>query len=404
MAKVKKTARSKQNNSTIFVLMLVMLVNALAYGTIIPLLYPYASKFGIDPLGLSFLFASFSLAQLISTPFLGRLSDKYGRKPILLLCLLGTGISLALFASATNVWMLFIARILDGVTGGNNSVAQAMVADTTEGHERAKAFGMLGAAFGFGFLFGPAIGGLLSQYGMTLPFWFAAGLALVGTLLGQLILKETLPPAAARVSHKEPLFRWQNLVLALFAPATGLILALSLVTSIGLNAFIIGFQSYTVDILKMSTRDVGLLFAMLGIVTIIMQAGGIKILLKLFKSKKLLLSVALIVSSLALIGVADTHTVMTFAVVLLFHMIASAPHNPLLMGLLSERSRAEDQGGILGINQAYLSLGQIVGPLIAGMVAGQSVSLIFVLAGAVYGFGALASVGLYMPVRKKADL
>ncbi|HEX7017676.1 MAG TPA: MFS transporter, partial [Patescibacteria group bacterium] len=114
-------------NPTLLMLALVMLVNALSYGTIIPLLYPYASRFGINAFSLSLLFISYSLFQFIATPIIGRLSDKYGRKPLLLLSLGGTSLSLALFASATTVPMLFIARIMDGITGGNMSVAQAVI-------------------------------------------------------------------------------------------------------------------------------------------------------------------------------------------------------------------------------------------------------------------------------------
>src|SRR5258708_2905865 len=182
-------------NKTLMILMFIMLINALAYGTIIPLLYPYSQRFGIGPAGLGILFASFSLAQFLATPVLGRLSDKYGRKPILLICLLGTSVSLALFASATSIPMLFFARIIDGVTGGNISVAQAVIADSTSGEERAKSFAMLGASFGVGFTFGPALGGLVGSFGLAAPFWLASVLALAGTFLVFIILIQTFPPA-----------------------------------------------------------------------------------------------------------------------------------------------------------------------------------------------------------------
>jgi len=159
------------------VLGLVMLVNALSYGMFIPLQYPYASRFGITPVGLSIMLALFSASQFIATPIIGRLSDRFGRKPLLLISLLGTSLSLAFFALAQTAWMLFAARILDGITGGNNSVAQAVIADTTTGRDRAKSFGLLGALFGVGFLLGPALGGLLSRISLTAPF-FSASLTL----------------------------------------------------------------------------------------------------------------------------------------------------------------------------------------------------------------------------------
>lgn len=197
---------SKEAKNTVLILLaVVMLVNALSYGTIIPLLYPYAARFGIGPLELGVLFASFSVAQFIATPIIGRLSDKYGRKPLLLMSLFGTSLSLGLFAIAWSAPVLFIARILDGITGGNITVAQAIIADTYPPEERSKGFGILGAAFGFGFLFGPALGGVLSAINITAPFWFAAGLAAVSSLIGYFILPETLSDKNRRTVTNEPL-------------------------------------------------------------------------------------------------------------------------------------------------------------------------------------------------------
>lgn len=395
---------AKKMNATLLVLMLVMVINSLAYGTIIPLLYPYASRFGINAVGLGWLFASFSLAQLISTPIIGRLSDKYGRKPLLLLCLLGTGASLALFASAQSVAMLFIARIIDGISGGNNSVAQAIIADTTTGQERAKAFGLVGAAFGFGFLFGPAVGGVLSQYGLTVPFWFAAIVAFFGTAVGAILLPETLSKSVAKEAKKESFFTVDSFKQAFFVGPAALALWMSLIVATALNAFIIGFQAFTNDVLHMSSRDIGLLFAAFGLVSMLMQAGGIKYLLKWFKSKKLVLTITLTVCALALLAVATTTTAITFALVLFAFMIPSAPHYSLISALISERTRPEDQGGILGFNQAVMSVGQIFGPLLAGAVTIYSVHWVFVVASALYAGAALATLPMYARFRKPTNL
>lgn len=383
-----------------------MLVNALSYGTIIPLLYPFAAKFGIDPFGLSLLFASFSLAQFIATPIIGRLSDKYGRKPLLLLCLAGTGVSLALFASATNVAMLFIARILDGITGGNNSVAQAVIADVTTGEDRAKAFGILGASFGFGFLVGPALGGILSGYGLTVPFWFAAGLALIGTLLGVVLLKESLPPEKRGEKDEKlgKLFDLNSLVKALFIPTIGSVLLIGLLVTTALNVWIIGFQTTTVDVLKLSTQSVGLLFAAVGLINIIMQGFGIRVLLQFFHSKKNILSMSLLLSTIVLAVFFAAHSFWVFLLLTIAYSLFSSPQLVMLSGLISERTKAEDQGGILGINQAYTSLGQIIGPLAAGALTKVDLSLVYVLATVLMGMALALSRLLYLPVKEKLDL
>jgi len=393
-----------RKNSTLLLLALIMMINALAYGTIIPLLYPYATRFGINPVGLSLLFASFSFAQFIATPIIGRLSDKFGRKPLLLLCLLGTSASLALFASAQSVTMLFVARIIDGITGGNISVAQAIIADTTDGNDRAKAFGMLGGAFGFGFLLGPALGGLLSQLGLTAPFWFGSLLALAGTVVGSFVLKETLPPGA-RQSTNKPLLDVKALVKALFSPVVGIILAIGFLGSIAQNAFVIGVQSFTVDFLAMTPTQSGLMFAGVGLITILMQIGGIRLLLDKVKSKKKLIVVTLIFSSLSLALLFVPRTLIPFLFALVFYVVATSPVVPVVTALLSERTKGEDQGAILGINQSYVSLGQVIGPLIAGLVSVQlGIPSIFIVGSGFFVLALFFSYWLYTPLAGKVDI
>lgn len=385
-----------------------MVVNALSYGTIIPLLYPYAARFGLEPFSLSMLFASFSLAQLIATPIIGRLSDQYGRKPLLLLCLAGTAVSQLLFASATSVVMLFVARILDGITGGNNSVAQAIIADTTSGPERAKAFGFLGATFGIGFLVGPALGGLLSQIGPSVPFYFSAFLAAVGTVIGMLTLKETLPPAVA--SEAKTKSAWAGLdlrfmVKALTIPATGTVLIIGFIVAIAQNTFVIGFQSFTNFVLAMSTFQIGLTFTLYGLINLLMQAVGIRFLMKVVPSKKRLITLSLWSSAVALILMSFPRTPAVFIPVSMLFGIAGGPLFALISGLVSERTTAEDQGAILGVNQSYISLGQVVGPLVAGLVASSiSVPAVFVVSGLMFVGTALLGQRMYEPVKEKADI
>ena len=147
----------------LFVLFVTILVNLIGFGIIIPLLPFYAEEFGASPVTIGLLFASFSLAQLIAAPILGEWSDRWGRRPVLILSLIGTAVSFTMLALATSLSMLFAARIVDGLSGGNITTARAYIADVSTEQDRAKAYGFLGAAFGLGFIIGPALGGAFSH-------------------------------------------------------------------------------------------------------------------------------------------------------------------------------------------------------------------------------------------------
>ncbi len=393
-----KTPAKKKTSTrqTLIFLAIVMLINALSYGTIIPLFFPYAERFGMGTLGVSMLFASFSLAQFIATPLIGKLSDKYGRRPMLLLSVLGTALSLALFASAQSVFMLFVARILDGITGGNISVAQAVISDTVQGKERSKALGLLGAAFGFGFLLGPALGGVLSQHSISLPFWVASLLALVAAIVGYFILPETLNPAHKHKAKSNPIDPRVLLKIA-SKSGVGYVLLASFVLSISSNAFIISFQSFTNITLNMSPRDIGLLFTLVGLFSIVMQGFGVGWLLKHFKSRSRLIFTAEILSAivLALMVLPLAHSFLSFVLLISAFQVTSAPLGPLLVGMLTEKAEEHEQGEVLGVNQSFSSVAQIIGPLAAGSVAVMHVQAGFAIAAALMAIGFLVSYSGY---------
>lgn len=363
-------------NKTLLVLALIMVINALGFGIIIPLVYPFSKQFGITPQGISWLIASFSLAQFIATPILGSLSDKYGRKPLLLISLLGTALSFMLFASATSVIMLFAARILDGITGGNISVAQAVIADIAKPEEKAKAYGILGASFGMGFLLGPTIGGLLSHYGIAAPFYFAAGLTLAGVILGYFLLKESNTNHVARTNISQ-FFNFKKPFKSIRNPATGYFILLSFILAVSQFSMIIGFQAFTVDTLKLSPQRIGLFFTSFAATGILMQIFGIKIIQRIISSKEKILMIALALSSLALAYAFTAHTFLPFFIAILGYGTFNSLRDPMLNALISENTPATEQGSIMGINQSYISIGQIVGPLIAGMISLYSINYIF---------------------------
>src|ERR1700704_2144343 len=181
----------------LLIIFLTIFVNLVGFGIIIPLLPFYAQTFGASPLVVGLLFAVFSLCQLTAAPALGDLSDRYGRRPILIFSLAGTVVSFVMLALAHSLAMLFAARIVDGLSGGNISTARAYVADVTEPKDRARAYGLIGAAFGLGFIFGPALSGVLAKVSYTAPIWAAAAMTLAATALAWFWLPETVHRAQA---------------------------------------------------------------------------------------------------------------------------------------------------------------------------------------------------------------
>src|SRR5437773_4285910 len=181
----------------LLIIFLTIFVNLVGFGIIVPLLPFYAESFGASPLVIGLLFGIFSLCQLIAAPALGDLSDRYGRRPVLIFSLLGTVASFVMLALAQTLTVLFLARIVDGLSGGNISTARAYVADITEPKDRARAYGLIGAAFGLGFILGPALSGILVKISYTAPIWAAAAVTLVATAMAWLWLPETVHRAHA---------------------------------------------------------------------------------------------------------------------------------------------------------------------------------------------------------------
>ena len=377
-----------QKNKNLWVLVFIMIINALGFGIIVPLIYPFTKQFGINSHTLGLLIASFSIAQFIATPILGSLSDKYGRKPILVLCLVGTTISFILFAEARSAVMLFAARILDGATGGNISVAQAVISDSTTPQERTKAFGYLGASFGVGFILGPLLGGVLSEISLSAPFLFSAGLAFTGAILTYFFLKETNTSKNRHTAERKPLFDFSVPFRSLRRPVIGITILIGFLMAVAQFSMIIGFQTFNVDVLQLSPLYIGLFFTAFGVVGIIMQLVGLPWLLKTVKIKPLILVGSLSITSVSLFAAGFTHTLIPFAACLLLYGLFNALRDPMLNSIISENISVDEQGHILGVNQSYLSIGQIIGPLIAGSISFYSINYIFIAA-AVFIFIAL---------------
>jgi multidrug resistance protein len=390
-----------QGDKNLWVLVLICVINSMGFGIIVPLLYDYGKKFGLNEQSIGFLTASFSIAQFFATPLLGALSDKWGRKPLLTISLAGTCVSFLLFATAQNLVMLFAARILDGITGGNISVAQAMVSDRSTSEDRAKKFGVLSSAFGFGFVLGPALGGLLSKLGMHVPFYFAAGIALIGALCSIFFLKETkkeiqdssaksqesnqadnrqpeLHHAQPATNNKPHKFTFASLITALKIPVVGTAVFIGFLLTMAQFIMILGFQTFSVDELKIKPTQIGLLYAGFGVTGILMQLA-VPYITRLISSKAvvLLLSTAVCLGAMILTGLSNA--IFPFVAFLFTYGLFNGLRNPMLNAIIANNSDDSTQGEILGVNQSYASVGQTLGPVAAGLVTAVSVHAAFFL-------------------------
>src|SRR5947199_692368 len=285
--------------SPLLVIFITVFIDLVGFGIVIPVLPFYAegTKFGATPREVGLLFASYSVMQLIFAPVLGRLSDKYGRRPVLLISLIGTSLGFLILGFATTLWMLFLGRIIDGISGGNISTAQAYIADVTTKEDRAKGMGLIGAAFGLGFVFGPAIGGILSRWGINVPFLFAGGLAFANAILLYFALPETVtadhPSRASAAAGRG----WRQLLESLRNPRLGFVLTIYFLSIVAFSIMTATFSLFMMFRLGYDAFHNGWVFAFVGIISAVIQGGLIGRLVKRFGAPLLIIVGALLFSA-----------------------------------------------------------------------------------------------------------
>lgn len=344
---------------------LTILIDMIGFGIVIPVLPRYAEAFDATPLQNGLLVAAFSFAQFLAAPLWGGLSDRVGRKPVLVVSILGTAVGFLMMGLAGSLAMLFVARLLDGAAGGNIGTAQAYLADISTPEERSKAMGIIGAAFGLGFVFGPAIGGVMSRFfGMHAPFLLAAGMALANAVLILAILPESLPPERRGRRARES-------VLAVFRHSNGRVYATVTATYFCLIA---GFSMMTTiyalflfhrfDLDELHT---GAMLAMVGLIGAVIQGGLIGRLVARFGEARLATAGALVlaVSLFALPLATGLGPLIAYSVGV---AIGNSLLMPTLTGVASRSVNQDWQGRALGLLQSAGSAARWIGPALAGFL------------------------------------
>ncbi len=356
-----------KSNRNLLIIALVALVNMLGYGIIIPILYSYAKKFGLTDFQNGLLFASFSICQFISTPIIGRMSDKYGRRPLLIISITGTAISFLMMAFAPNFIFLFLARMLDGLTAGNIPVAFAVISDSTIPEDRGKAFGMVSAAFNFGFIFGPAISAITLGFGTGAPFLVAALVTIVAVVITALFLPETNKHIGE--VKKEKIFDFAKMWHTLFEPNVGPTFVVSLLYFLAFSCSVIyGFQPFVTKVLGISAQTNSVLFTIFGICGLITQTFLVQFFSKKWGVKKAFtMSMLLVAFSFLLMFLA--RSLVVFGVAMAVLAVFNGIGQTLIPAILSKEADDKSQGSIMGLNASYQSIGMIVGPILGGIIA-----------------------------------
>ncbi len=386
-------------NRNLFIISLIAMVNMLGYGIIIPILYAYSKKYGLSDFQNGLLFSLFSICQFFATPIIGRLSDRYGRRPMLLLSIIGTAASFFLMAFAPNAAFLFIARAIDGLTAGNIPVAFAVISDSTKPEERAKAFGRIGSALNFGFVFGPAVAALTIGFGHALPFIIAGVITLVAALLTAFYLPET-NQHMGEIKHGK-LFDFPKMWRTLFDPNVGTMFIISLIFFLAFScALLYGFQPFTMNILKVSTSQNAILFTIFGAIGLISQTFFVGPISKALGMKKSFTTGMLFIAFSFLI-MFFSRSLPLFILASIILSLSNSIVQTLIPTILSQEADAKSQGSIMGLNASYQSLGMIFGPILGGAVATIAIPSPFIIGSILVFICFRFSFGVLRPGIKK---
>ena len=361
--------------SSLLPIFLIVLADILGLTILIPLLPFYAEKLGASPTAVGLLVSTYAFCQLLSGPFLGRWSDQTGRKPLLIVSQLGTFASRLLLAGAGSLWVVYLARIIDGLTAGNLVLAQAYIADVTEPEDRTRSFAIIGISFGIGFLLGPAISGALSSFGLAVPILLSAGLSAVSVLATIFLLPATKPVtdegAAGPAGRRFSLFAWREYFQYFQRPGLSRLL-------VEFFCFVMAFATFTGGLAlflerrlawngqPFHAREVGFVFAYAGFLGILVQSFLGRLVRRF--GEPWLVAAGFASMALGYGLLAGVYAIPLLLVAGFFSSFGAGVLRPSLTSLVTQAVARNEQGVVLGLNTSLQSVAQIIGPAIAGVL------------------------------------
>ena len=395
--------------SPLLPIFLIVLVDILGMTIILPLLPFYAEHFGASAQTATLLISTYAACQLVAGPLLGRMSDRTGRKPLLLVSQMGTFLGFLLLANAWTLWVVFASRIIDGLTAGNLSLAQAYIADVTAPKERTKAFAVIGIAFGVGFLIGPAISGYLAQFGYQYPIYVAAGLSFTSIVCTATLLPrnpprpegilETDPAPVAPGGKRLSVLAWDQYLQYFRRPGLGSLLGQFFIFCCFFSMFTSGFALFAEHRpqLHFGVKQVGYVFAYAGFLGIILQGGLIGRLAKRFGDAALV-SAGFLGAAIGYYVLSASYGIPVLLVAASISSVGTGLLRPALTSLITQQVSRSEQGTVLGLNQSLMSVAAIGAPALAGFLINRGWLSVWAATAAT-----LAVVGLLMS-RKDAAL
>jgi DHA1 family tetracycline resistance protein-like MFS transporter len=380
------------------VVLLTVFVDLLGFGIVLPILPFYAQRYGATPVQIGAIIAAFSLMQFLFTPVWGRVSDRVGRRPVILVSLFGSVASYLLFARAESVLALLASRMLAGVAGANLAAAQAYIADVTTPETRARGMGWISAAFGFGYMLGPPIAALASvRWGIHAPGYVAAALAFINLVLARLWLPEAVPTADKSLMRRtfDPRVLHRVLKRPVVGGVTITMTAIAFATS-GVTAMLALYLQARFSFDEMDTAWV---FSLLGLTSSAIQLGLVHTLVTQFGEKRLSIA-GILLLVVALLGMAAAPTPVALRGVLLFYAIGFAVIGPSALSLVSRAAEEGEQGMVIGVVQSLGALARVFGPMAAGIALGRLGAAAPMVGGSIVC--ALASVYMWYHLRPRS--
>jgi DHA1 family multidrug resistance protein-like MFS transporter len=374
----------------LYILTFVLFVVMLGYGIIIPILPFYIESMGAGGMELGLLVASYAVMRLIFGPIWGGLSDRVGRKPILLIGILGYVITMVWFGLATQLWMLFAARVLSGILSSATApTTMAYICDSTPEDERGGGMGLLGAAGGIGTIIGPAAGGFLAATSLSMPFFIAAGLALLSLILAVIFLPESYPVQEQEVEEKKAIIDLRAWWQALFSPI-GTLFILTFISTCGLMIFANVFGLYGLERFNYGPEQVGIIMMVMGLVSALAQ-GLLAGPATKYRGDEMVIKIGLLATALCFGLMLLANTFVTVILTTAFFALTVSISSPALLSLTSRRSTVP-QGIAMGLSNSFVSLGRIAGPIWAGFIFDVNINYPYLSGAAIMFVGFLISL------------